>query len=382
MDVRTWGKRPIVTIGGIRTTIKACDSAKEGIMAEITWKSILTKLVGGDHLSAEESEWFVDDLMNGNADPAAVGAVLATQQQLGLTPDEVRGAAKAMVAHAIPLHIDGETTDIVGTGGDGASTVNLSSMGAVVAAAAGVKVVKHGNRAASSKCGTADCFEALGLPMDLTPEQVSEVGNECGIAFAFARTFHPAMRFVGPIRAALGVPCVFNVLGPLTNPANPKHMAVGCANRKMSPIMAAVYAANGQIGMVYTSHEGLDEMAPTGPVSIWEFKDGKVTENKFDPTVELGLAKVTIADLKGGEPTLNAQLARDFFAGKDVSFRTTALLNAASAIVADGHLVPGDASLADRFKAAYAIAEQTVDSGKATALLDKWIAIAQAAKKA
>lgn len=350
-------------------------------MAEITWKSILTKLVGGDHLSAEESEWFVDDLMNGNADPAAVGAVLATQQQLGLTPDEVRGAAKAMVAHAIPLHIDGETTDIVGTGGDGASTVNLSSMGAVVAAAAGVKVVKHGNRAASSKCGTADCFEALGLPMDLTPEQVSEVGNECGIAFAFARTFHPAMRFVGPIRAALGVPCVFNVLGPLTNPASPKHMAVGCANRKMSPIMAAVYAANGQIGMVYTSHEGLDEMAPTGPVSIWEFKDGKVTENKFDPTVELGLAKVTIADLKGGEPTLNAQLARDFFAGKDVSFRTTALLNAASAIVADGHLVPGDASLADRFKAAYAIAEQTVDSGKATALLDKWIATAQAAKK-
>ena len=341
-------------------------------MAEITWKSILTKLVGGDHLSAEESEWFVDDLMNGNANPAAVGAVLATQQQLGLTPDEVRGAAKAMVAHAIPLHIEGETTDIVGTGGDGASTVNLSSMGAIVAAAAGVKIVKHGNRAASSKCGTADCFEALGLPLDLTPEQVAEVGNECGIAFAFARTFHPAMRFVGPIRAALGVPCVFNVLGPLTNPASPKHMAVGCANRKMSPIMAAVYAA--------TSSEGLDEMAPTGPVSIWEFKDGKVVENEFDPTVELGLAKINVSDLKGGEPELNARLARDFFAGKDVPFRTTALLNAASAIVADGHQVPADACLAERFKAAYAIAEQTVDSGKATALLDKWIATAQAAK--
>ena len=155
-------------------------------MAEITWKSILTKLVGGDHLSAEESEWFVDDLMNGNANPAAVGAVLATQQQLGLTPDEVRGAAKAMVSHAIKLDIDGETTDIVGTGGDGAATVNLSSMGAVVAAAAGAKVVKHGNRAASSKCGTADCFEALGLPLDLEPEQVAEVGNECGIAFGNA----------------------------------------------------------------------------------------------------------------------------------------------------------------------------------------------------
>ena len=306
-------------------------------MAEITWKSILTKLVGGDHLSAEESEWFVDDLMQGNANPAAVGAVLATQQQLGLTADEVRGAAKAMVGHAIPLNVSGETTDIVGTGGDGAATVNLSSMGAVVAAASGVKVVKHGNRAASSKCGTADCFEALGLPLDLEPEQVAQVGNECGIAFAFARTFHPAMRFVGPIRAALGVPCVFNVLGPLTNPAAPKHMAVGCANRKMSPIMAEVYAANGQTGMVYTSNEDLDEMAPTGPVSIWEFKDGKVTENEFDPTVELGLSKVTVADLKGGEPELNAQLFRDFLAGKDVPFRTTALLNAASAIVADGH---------------------------------------------
>lgn len=349
-------------------------------MAEITWKSILTKLVGGDHLSAEESEWFVDDLMNGNADPAAVGAVLATQQQLGLTTDEVRGAAKAMVDHAIPLNIDGGTTDIVGTGGDGAATVNLSSMGAVVAAASGVKVVKHGNRAASSKCGTADCFEALGLPLDLTPEQVAEVGNECGIAFAFARTFHPAMRFVGPVRAALGVPCVFNVLGPLTNPASPKHMAVGCANRAMSPVMAAVYAANGQTGMVYTSSEGLDEMAPTGPVSVWEFKDGEVTETEFDPTVELGLVKVTVEDLKGGEPALNAQLACDFFVGKDVPFRTTALLNAASAIVADGHLVPADANLTERFKVAYAIAEETVDSGNATALLDKWITAAQAMK--
>ena len=221
---------------------------------------------------------------------------------------------------------------------------------------------------------------SAGLPLDLEPEQVAEVGNECGIAFAFARTFHPAMRFVGPVRAALGMPCVFNVLGPLTNPASPKHMAVGCANRAMSPIMAAVYAANGQTGMVYTSSEGLDEMAPTGPVSIWEFSNGKVTESEFDPTVELGLDKVTVADLKGGEPELNAQLFRDFLAGKDVPFRTTALLNAASAIVADGHQVPADASLTERFKAAYAIAEETVDSGKASALLDQWITAAQSKK--
>ena len=346
-------------------------------MADITWKTILTKLVNGGHLSAEESEWFVDDLMQGNAQPAAVGAVLATQQQLGLTADEVAGAAKAMVAHAVPLDVDRECTDIVGTGGDGAHTVNLSTMGAVIAAAAGVMIVKHGNRAASSKCGAADCLEALGLPLDLSPQAVAEIADEVGITFAFAKTFHPAMRFVGPVRAALGVPCVFNVLGPLTNPAHPKHMAIGCANRAMSPIMAAVYAANGQSGMVYTSNEGLDEMAPTGPISVWEFKDGEVSETTFDPVEELGLAKITIDDLRGGEPDYNAQAACDLFAGEDVPFRTTALLNAASEIVADGSLVDAEATLAERFRQAYTIAERTVDDGKAQALLDEWIAVAK-----
>ena len=346
-------------------------------MAELTWKSILTKLVQGEHLNAEESEWFVDDLMRGNANPASVGAVLATQQQLGLTAPEIAGAAKAMVSHAVPLRVEGECTDIVGTGGDGAHTVNLSTMGAVTAAASGVTIVKHGNRAASSKCGAADCLEALGLPLDLKPEAVAQVANEVGITFAFAKTFHPAMRFVGPVRAALGVPCVFNVLGPLTNPAKPQHMAIGCANRAISPLMAQVYASNGQSGMVYTSNEGLDEMAPTGPISVWEFKDGNVTETDFNPIDELGLAPVTVDDLRGGEPDYNAQAARDFFAGNDVPFRSTALLNAASAIVADGHQVPADGTLAERFATAYKIAEETVDSGRAAKLLDEWIAVAR-----
>lgn len=346
-------------------------------MSEITWKSILTKLVGGDHLNAQESRWFVDDLMNGDANPAAVGAVLAMQQQLGLTADEISGASQAMVAHAVPLHVSGELTDIVGTGGDGAATVNLSSMGSVVAAAAGVKIVKHGNRAASSKCGAADVLEALGLPLDLEPQAVAEIGDEVGIAFAFAKTFHPSMRFVGPVRSALGIPCVFNVLGPLTNPAKPQHVAIGCADRKLSPLMAQVYAEHGQSGMVYTSHEGLDELAPTGPVSVWEIADGKVTEIEFDPVEQLGLERIDVSALRGGEPELNASIFRRFLAGEDVSSRSTALLNAASAIVADGHLVPQD-DFIERFKAAYAIAEQTVDSGAAQALLDRWLAAAQA----
>lgn len=350
-------------------------------MTEITWKSILAELVNGNHLDADESWWFVDDLMNGNANPACVGAVLAAQQQLGLTAPEIEGAAKAMVSHAVPLNVSGETTDIVGTGGDKASTVNLSSMGAVVAAAAGVKIVKHGNRAASSKCGSGDVIETLGVPLDLEPQAVAEIGDEVGITFAFAKTFHPAMRFVGPVRSALGIPCVFNVLGPLTNPANPKHVAIGCADCTLSPLMAQVYANRGQSGMVYTSSEGLDEMAPTGPVSVWLIADGKVTATEFNPITELGIDPVTVEQLRGGEPELNAQIFRDFLDGKPVASRSTALLNAASAIVADGHLLE-DGSLADRFKQAYTLAEQAVDCGKAKDLLDRWVSVAQAKRAA
>lgn len=346
--------------------------------APFTWKSVLTKLVHGQHLTAEESEWYVDDLMKGQANPAAIGAVLAMQEQLGLTSEEVAGAAKAMVAHAVPLRMSGETTDIVGTGGDGAATVNLSTMGAVAAAAAGVRIVKHGNRAASSKCGAADCLEALGLPMGLDPEAVRQVGEEVGITFAFAKVFHPAMRFVGPVRSALGIPCVFNVLGPLTNPANPRHVAIGCANRDMSPIMAAVYASRGQDGMVYTSSEGLDELAPTGPVSVWEIRGGNVAECEFDPVADLGLERITVADLRGGEPAYNARAMLDFLDGKAVPFRSTALLNAASAVVADGHLVAdaGD-DLVPRFRKAYELVAAAVDEGRARALLDRWMEVAK-----
>ncbi|MFT8857402.1 anthranilate phosphoribosyltransferase [Bifidobacterium aquikefiri] len=343
-----------------------------------TWKSTLATLVAGKHLSTEQSEWYMDELMSGKADPVPVAAVLAVQSALGFTSEEVAGAAKAMVSHAVPLHVSGETTDIVGTGGDGAATVNLSTMGAIIAAAAGVKIVKHGNRAATSKCGAADCLEALGLPLDIPASRVGEIGDEVGITFAFAKTFHPSMRFAGPVRSALGVTTIFNLLGPLTNPARPNHVAIGCAKRELSPMMAAVYARRGQDGMVYTSSEGLDEMAPTGPVSVWEIRDGQVHETEFDPTVELGLAAIDVADLKGGEPAFNAQVARDLFAGKLVPSRSTALLNAASAIVADQHLLDSnEATLTERFKQAYGIAESAVDSGAAHALLERWISVAQ-----
>lgn len=345
-------------------------------MSTISWKSIITKLVHSEHLEAEESRWFVDDLMNGSADPACVGAVLALQQQLGLTAQEIRGAAQAMVSHAIALPIDGEITDIVGTGGDGASTVNLSTMGAVVAASSGIKIVKHGNRAASSKCGAADVLEALGYPLNLSPEQAATVAKECGITFAFAKTFHPAMRFVAPIRSALTIPTVFNVLGPLTNPAKPQHVAIGCARREVSPLMADVYASNGQTGMVFTSEDGLDEMTLTGEMSVWEINDGQVTFTKFDPCRALDLSPVAVADLAGGLPDVNASMFNKFLDNEPIAARSTALLNAAAAIVADGSMV-GTGSLAERFGRAYALAEQQIVSGHARQTFDHWVEVAQ-----
>lgn len=345
-----------------------------------TWKSILTSLVSGGHLSAEETEWYMNNLMDGNADPVQVGAVLSMQSALGLTSQEVEGAARAMVGHAVPLDIVGETTDIVGTGGDGAATVNLSTMGAIVAAAAGVTIVKHGNRAASSKSGTADCLEKLGLPLDLPPRIVAEMVDRHGITFAYAKTFHPAMRYVGPIRSSLGIPTVFNLLGPLTNPAQPHHVAIGCAQRQLSPMMAQVYASRGQVGMVYTSAEGLDEMAPTGPVSIWQIQQGQVEKLSFDPSRELGIEPVDMADLRGGDPAYNADVVRRFLAGESVPSRSTALLNAASAIVADGSRIEADPhdDLTTRFSQAYELATETVDEGKASELLTAWIEDAQA----
>ena len=342
-------------------------------------KEAIEKIVSKQDLTYDEAYTVMNEIMNGETTQvqnAAYLAALSTKSTKAETIDEISGSAMAMRDHALKVEHAMDVLDIVGTGGDHAHSINISTTAAMIIAAAGVKVAKHGNRAASSKCGAADVLEDLGLPLDLKPEAVGEVGDEVGITFAFARTFHPAMRFVGPIRAALGIPCVFNILGPLTNPANPAHVAIGCANRKVSPIMAAVYASRGQSGLVYTSHEGMDELAPTGPVSVWEIRDGKVTETEFDPTVDLGLAKITVDQLKGGVPDVNANAFKDFLAGKDITSRTTALLNAASAIVADGNLV-GNGTLAERFAEAYKLAEDAVDSGKAEALFNKWIETAK-----
>ena len=339
-------------------------------MAEITWKSILTKLVGGDHLSAEESEWFVDDLMQGNADPAAVGAALAMQEQLGLTADEVCGAAKAMVSHAVPLNVSGGTTDIVGTGGDGFATVNLSTMGSVAAAAAGVKIVKHGNRAASSKCGAADVLEDLGLPMDLKPEAVGEIGDEVGITFAFARTFHPAMRFVGPIRAALGIPCVFNILGPLGNPAGATMQLMGVYEEKLVEPMAKVLSNLGvKRGAVVYGMDGLDEITACDRTLVCEFKNGLFQKYLLDPR-DYGMELAHPGDLKGGDSRENAEITRAVLSGEKGPKRNAVLLNAGMSF----HLAEG-MSLAEGIQKA----ADLIDSGKALAFMERFIRLSREA---
>ena len=341
-------------------------------MADITWKSILTKLVQGNHLTAEESEWFVDDLMKGNANPAAVGAVLATQQQLGLTADEIAGAAKAMVSHAVPLEVNRECTDIVGTGGDGAHTVNLSTMGAVIAAAAGVTIVKHGNRAASSQCGTADCLEALGVNIQQSPEQCVTLLKEVGMCFFFAQKYHSSMKYVGAIRKELGFRTVFNILGPLTNPGSPKMQLLGVYDEYLVEPLARVLVSLGvKRGMVVYGQDKLDEISLSAPTSVCEIRDGWYKSYVITPE-DFGFDRCTKDDLKGGAPEENAAITRAILSGEKGHKRNAVLMNAGAALYIGGK--------AESMKDGIALAAELIDSGKALETLERFIAVSNRAE--
>mgnify|MGYP002795946164 CR=1 FL=1 len=285
-------------------------------MADITWKSILTKLVQGNHLTAEESEWFVDDHMKGNANPAAVGAVLATQQQLGLTADEIAGAAKAMVSHAVPLEVNRECTDIVGTVGDGAHTVNLSTMGAVIAAAAGVTIVKHGNRAVSSKCGSADALEGLGVNLDVNPAEVGKILHDQNFVFLFAQRFHPCFRNIAPIRNELGIRTLFNLLGPLINPSRPTHILLGVARPNLVKLMAETLAQSSvHRAAVVCGAGGYDEITPIGPNEMIILDDGKLEPLTLDPA-DYGIPACTPEDLAVSSRDEAVAVLRELLAGR------------------------------------------------------------------
>jgi len=344
-----------------------------------TLQSLLSRLVEHEDLTAEETAAVMDDVLTDAASPVQVAAFLAALRVKRETPAEVAGLAKAMLDHAVRFEVPGRTVDIVGTGGDGAHTVNISTMASLVIAGTGLTVVKHGNRAATSKSGSADVLAALGVNLEASPERVAELATEVGITFCFAQVFHPSMRFAMPIRKEMGVPTTFNILGPLTNPAQPQATAIGSSSMRVSPVLAGVIASQGREALVFHGDDGLDELAPTGAATVWEVRGGEVAELRLDPVADLGLARISLADLRGGEAEENAQVARDLLAGKAGPVRDTVVLNAAAGIVADATLEgTASGSIVERFSAAMALAERAIDSGTAADVLDRWVVATRA----
>jgi anthranilate phosphoribosyltransferase len=339
------------------------------------WPSLIGALIRGESLTADETGWAMNEIMDGAATPAQIAGFAIALRMKGETAGEVSGLAEAMMEHASPISVPGRLVDLVGTGGDGARTVNISTMGTIVAAAAGARMVKHGNRAASSACGAADVLQALGVVIDLPPQATEQLAQEIGIAFLFAPLYHPALRYAAVPRGELGVPTFFNFLGPVANPARPAAQAVGVADPRMGPILAGVLAGRGCSSLVFHGGDGLDELTTTTHSTVWVVHGGTVSQTSFDPAV-LGIGRSAPGDLRGGDAAHNAAAARAMLAGQQGPVRDTVLLNAAAALAAEAG-VPGLEELQGALADGYARAATAVDSGAAAALLDRWAQASQ-----
>ncbi|MGB3256584.1 MAG: anthranilate phosphoribosyltransferase [Ornithinimicrobium sp.] len=351
-----------------------------------SWTSLLTHLLDGSDLTAHEAAWAMDETMTGRATPASLAAFLVALRAKGESVGEMRALSDMMLAHAVPFekadHV--RALDIVGTGGDGAHTVNISTMAAIVAAGAGLTVVKHGNRAASSTSGSADVLEALGVRLDLSTERVAHVAHQCGITFCFAQAFHPSMRHAGPTRRELGVPTAFNFLGPLTNPAQPTYSAVGVGAAVMAPIMAGVFAERGKQAVVFRGDDGLDEVTPATTTSLWWVAEGSVTPFVLDPR-RVGFDLSPAEALRGQDATFNAGVVRSVCRGDGGPIRDAVLLNAGIAMaLVDSHgstgegRVPHDeANVHERWADGIRAARAAIDEGRALTLLDDWVRATQ-----
>ena len=351
-------------------------------MGARTWPNLTSAVLRGEELAALDTAWAMGEIMAGNATPAQIAGFAIALRAKGETPAELAGLVEAMLASAtlvtLPEEIRTTAVDVVGTGGDRANTVNISTMAAIVTAAAGVTVVKHGNRSASSTTGTADLLEHFGIPLDLGPEGVVRTVTEAGIGFCFAARYHPGMRHASVTRRELGVPTFFNMLGPLTNPARPTAAAVGCFDLRMAPVMAEVFALRGDSALVMRGEDGLDEFTTSAPTRVWLVRQGKVEEMLVD-AVDLGLPRSRPSDLRGGEVAVNADVARRVFAGEPGPVRDAVALNAAAALAAHGGF-PGD--FHDTMRAGIDRATRTIESGAAATQLSRWVAAAQSAKAA
>ncbi|QNE33950.1 anthranilate phosphoribosyltransferase [Leifsonia shinshuensis] len=340
-----------------------------------SWSSVLTSLLAREDLSVADAAWAMDQVMSGEATEAQLAAFLIALRAKGETVDEIVGFRDAILDHAVPLPVDPMALDIVGTGGDRFGTVNVSTTASIVAAAAGVPVIKHGNRAASSSSGSSDVLAALGIDLTLPPERVAEVLRSTGITFAFASAFHPGFANAGPVRSQLGVPTVFNFLGPLCNPARPEASAVGVATLDRIPLIVGVFQTRGATALVFRGDDGLDELSTTGHSHVWEVSRGLVTEHDIDPR-DLGIPRARIDDLLGKDAAYNAAVVRAVLAGQEGPVRDIVLLNAAAGLVS--YELASDpsrvqVSILDRFRSHMAVAAQAIDSGAAAAKLEEWV---------
>ncbi|MGN6781815.1 MAG: anthranilate phosphoribosyltransferase [Marmoricola sp.] len=334
------------------------------------WPDLLTGLIAGRDLTSEQSAWAMGEILAGDATAVQIAGFAVALRAKGETVEELEGLVAAMYERATPLPFTGKALDVVGTGGDRSFSVNISTMAAIVAAGAGATVVKHGNRSASSKAGTADVLERLGVRLDLPPADVARLAEEVGITFCFAAAFHPALRHAAVARSELGVATTFNVLGPLANPARPQAQAIGCADPRMAPLMAGVFARRGVDAFVFRGDDGLDELTTTTTSTLWEVRDGAVTQHVVDPA-DLGIAPSTPEDLRGGDPTYNAEVVRRVLAGERGPVRDAVLLNAGAALAV---YEPSEGSLPERLGAGIERGEQSIDSGAAATKLGAWVA--------
>ena len=340
-----------------------------------TWPDLLAALLRREDLTSEQARWAMAEVMNGEASPVQIAGFLVGLRAKGESVDELRGIADVMLEHAHRIDVPGETIDIVGTGGDRLHSVNISTMAAVVVAATGLRVVKHGNRSASSSSGSADVLEVLGVSLTLTPQQVAEVAGRAGITFCFANAFHPSMRHAAVTRRDLGVGTAFNALGPLTNPAQPTYAAVGVADARIAPLIAGVFAGRGRAAAVFRGDDGLDELTLATTSTVWWVRDGRVTDVVLDPR-DVGLEHSPVESLRGGDAAHNAQVARDLLAGERGPVRDAVVLNAGMALAtASGLTEPtvSRAALAAAVRAGMDRAEAAIDSGAAEGLLGRWV---------
>ncbi|GGO82018.1 anthranilate phosphoribosyltransferase [Wenjunlia tyrosinilytica] len=335
-----------------------------------TWPAVLNALLRGDDLSADDTAWAMDRIMNGEATDVQIAGFAVALRAKGETVEEVNGLVRTMYDHANLIEVPGPTVDIVGTGGDGAKTVNISTMSAIVVAGTGARVVKHGNRAASSASGASDVLEQLGVNLELTPGRVAEVAEEAGITFCFAVKFHPALRHVAQARRELGIATTFNFLGPLTNPARVRAQATGVADPRMAPIVAGVLAERGVSALVFRGDDGLDELTTTATSQVWRVRGGDVARETFDPR-DVGLELVPVSALSGADAAHNAEVARRLLGGETGPVRDAVLLNSAAALVA---LDQSSAPLAEQLAAGIGKAAESIDSGAARSVLERWVA--------